>query len=386
LKVYSSPELTDVGSGREGRVLSRARRVFIAGTDRLRVNGWSVVQSAVAASVAYLLAVFVLGHERPFFAAIAAVICLGVTLGERARRAVELAFGVAFGLMVADLLVLVIGTGVVQIGVVVLLAMAAAVFFGGGPLLVNQAAISALLVVVLQPPDDVFSTARFLDALMGGGVALAVNYLFPINPERLVERAARPILDELVVVLEDIAAALKKGDRERAERALLHARRIDDDQVKSFYEALAAGHETARLSPTRRRALGQLELYANAGTRIDLAVINTRVLARGAANAVRRGDPAPPQLPEAVLDLSLAVKALATYLEEPAGPDEARRFALQAARKATEILEDRHDLAISVLVGQVRSAAVDLLRSTGMDQASALHALEETAGRASEIG
>jgi hypothetical protein len=217
-------------------------------------------------------------------------------------------------------------------------------------------------------------------------VALAVNYLFPINPERLVERAARPIFDELVVVLEDIAAALENGDSERAERALSRARRIDDDQVKSFYEALAAGHETARLSPTRRRALGHLELYANAGTRIDLAVINTRVLARGTANAALRGDKAPPQLPEAVLDLSRAVKALATYLEQPGGPDEARRFSLEAARKATEILEDRHDLAVSILVGQVRSMAVDLLRSTGMDQASALRALEETAGRASEIG
>jgi hypothetical protein len=43
-------------------------------------------------------------------------------------------------------------------------------------------------------------------------------------------------------------------------------------------------------------------------------------------------------------------------------------------------------LATSVLVGQVRSMAVDILRSTGMDQASALRALEETAGRASEIG
>jgi hypothetical protein len=384
--VYSSPELTDVGSVREGRVFSRARRVFFSGTDRLRANGWSVVQSAVAASAAYLLAVVVLGHERPFFAAIAAIVSLGVTLGQRARRAVELVFGVAFGLMVADLLVLVIGTGVAQIGVVVLLAMAAAVFFGAGPLLVNQAAISALLVVVLQPPNDAFDPARFLDALVGGGVALVVNYLFPINPERLVERAARPIFDELAVVLEDIAAALKNGDRERAERALLRSRRIDDDQVKSFYEALTAGHETARLSPTRRRALEHLELYANAGTRIDLAVINTRVLARGAANAARRGDTAPPRLPEAVLDLSRAVKALATYLEEPGGPDETRRFALEAARKATEILEERHDLAISVLVGQIRSAAVDLLRSTGMDQASALQALEETAGRASEIG
>ena len=50
------------------------------------------------------------------------------------------------------------------------------------------------------------------------------------------------------------------------------------------------------------------------------------------------------------------------------------------------MLKERHDLAISVLVGQVRTAAMDLLRSTGMDQATALQALEEAAGRASEIG
>ena len=375
-----------MGSVRQGRLFERLRRGFQAGIERLRINGWPLIQTAVAASVAYFLAVILLGHERPFFAPIAAVICLGVTLGQRWRRAVELTFGVAIGLVLADLLVLVIGTGAARIGAVVLLAMAAAVFLGARPLLVNQAAISALLVVVLQPPNDVFDPARFLDALVGGAVALAVNYLFPINPERLVERAARPVFDELAGVLEEIAAALRSGEREAAERALVRARTIDDEQVTNFNEALAAGHETARLSPTRRRALGHLELYANAGTRIDLAVINTRVLARGAANALRRGDPIPPPLPEAVLDLARAVRALATYLEESRGPDEARKFALEAARKATEILKERHDLAASVLVGQVRSAAVDILRSTGMDQASALRALEETAGRASEIG
>ena len=73
-------------------------------------------------------------------------------------------------------------------------------------------------------------------------------------------------------------------------------------------------------------------------------------------------------------------------MEESRGAEDARRHALDAARHATEVLEDRHELAISVLVGQVRSAAVDLLRSTGMDQASALEALEDAAGRASEIG
>lgn len=124
-----------------------------------------MLQTAVAASVAYAIAIYLLGHDRPFFAAIAAVVSLGIVLGERWRRAVELVFGVAFGLTIADLLV--IGSGTVQLAIVVILAMATAISFSGS-LLVNQAAISALLVVVLQPPDAGFEPGRFLDALVGG--------------------------------------------------------------------------------------------------------------------------------------------------------------------------------------------------------------------------
>ena len=384
-KVYSLRSASAVDSVKVGRLFSRVRDGFVGGFGRLRINIWLVAQAAVAASLAYFLADVVIGHGQPFFAPIAAVICLGVTLGQRRRRAIELAVGVAVGLMVADLLVLVIGNGTFQIAVVVLLAMGAAVFFGGGTILINQAAVSAILVVVLQPPDAVFSPDRFIDALIGGGVALAINYLFPINPERLVERAATPVFDDLAGVLEEISAVLESGDEKRAERVLDRSREIDG-KVKTLNEALEAGHETARLSPTRRRSLRQLEFYGSAGIRIELAVINTRVLARGVYNAVRRGDAIAPQLPEAVLDLSNSVRALAEFLEHEEGPEEARRWALEAARRATEILDERHELGISVLVGQVRSAAVDLLRSTGMDQASALRALEDAAGRASEIG
>jgi uncharacterized membrane protein YgaE (UPF0421/DUF939 family) len=180
-------------------LLARIRSLLGDGIARLRANLWSVAQSAAAASLAFFLARLLLGHESPFFAPIAAVISLSVTLGSRPRRAVEMVFGVAVGLMVADLLVLVIGTGTLQIAAVVLLAMAAAVFFGGGTMLVNQAAVSSILVVVLQPRDAVFSPDRFLDALVGGGVALLVGFLLPANPERLVGRAVAPILEELSV-------------------------------------------------------------------------------------------------------------------------------------------------------------------------------------------
>src|SRR3712207_5891335 len=238
--------------------------------------------------------------------------------------------------------------------------MAAAVLCGERRLLVNQAAISAILVVVLQPPDAPFSPDRFFNALLGGGVALAISHLFPANPERLVERAAGPIFEELAAALEGVADALKDGDLEKAE-ALLGGVRELDGRVHDLDEALSAGYENARLSPTRRRSLKRLELYAGASIRMELAVINTRVLARGAANVLRRGEAVPSALPEAILDLSRAVRSLVSYLEEYEGPQEARQFALAAARGATEALKGTHDLTATVLVGQVRSMAVDLL-------------------------
>jgi hypothetical protein len=52
----------------------------------------------------------------------------------------------------------------------------------------------------------------------------------------------------------------------------------------------------------------------------------------------------------------------------------------ETVRKAYDAL----DLTTTVLVGQVRSMAVDLLRSTSMNQAEALAALEEVAARDSD--
>ena len=77
-------------------------------------------------------------------------------------------------------------------------------------------------------------------------------------------------------------------------------------------------------------------------------------------------------------DLSRAVGALAEYLEEPGrSPEDTRRFALEAARDANAVLEERNDLAIAALVAQIRSTTVDILRGTGMDYQEALAALEE---------
>lgn len=347
--------------------------------DRLWVNALPVAQTALAAGLAWVVAHELIGHQRPFFAPVAATISLGVTLGQRSRRAVEMVVGVSLGVLIGDALVAAIGQGTWQIGLFVALAMSAAILVGGGPLLVGQAAASAVLVAALPPPTgDGVDFSRAIDALVGGSVGVLVHLLLPIDPVARARRAAEPVLAELSAVLEDVARALAGRDLVAAEAALLRARAMDAPAAL-LHDAVAVGAEIARLAPRRRATRGQLALYAGAADQLELAVRNVRVLARGAVRALLLDDYVPPELGDALLDLAAAVRALGRELEGEDAVAEARTAALLAAGRATLVLDRTGNLSVSVLVGQVRSMAVDLLRGTGLGREEARRGVVDAA-------
>ncbi|MGH2735498.1 MAG: FUSC family protein, partial [Actinomycetota bacterium] len=130
------------------------------------------------------------------------------------------------------------------------------------------------------------------------------------------------------------------------------------------------------------RARGQLELYAVAATQVDLAVRNTRVLARAARGLIRLGGPAPAPVVDAVRGLAAAVDALSRRLDEPQRAEETRDLALEAVASAASVLDAPDALALSSVVGQVRLTASDLLRATGFSLAQAQQALDRAVGLA----
>ena len=332
--------------------------------DRLRARAWPILQTAVAAVAAWYVAKLLLPAERPVFASIAAVIALGATYGQRPERAVELIGGVVLGIGVADLLIVGIGTGPIQLGLLVVLAMSAAVVLGGGPLLVTEAAVSAILLVLLEPTDAGLPTSRLLEALAGGGVALAISAVaFPLDPILLVGRSIQAIFGELGRTLEEVATALAERDSARAEAALQAAREIDHG-MRELEEALAVGRETARFSPGRRSTLGELDRYARGMRHVDYAVRNTRVLARHVGRYLRAGGEAPASLADAVRALASAVWVLAAEVGDVTGGGrDVRVHASRAAAWATESFEGDRDLGLAEIVAQVRSTATDLVRA-----------------------
>jgi uncharacterized membrane protein YgaE (UPF0421/DUF939 family) len=335
--------------------------------NRLRVAWRSVLQAGVAAGVAWVIATEVFGHDQPFFAPVSAIITLGLTISERGRRAFEIVIGVALGIAVGDLLVLWIGVGAAQLSLVVMLATALAIFLGSGQMLATQAAVSAALVATLQPPTEGVTFDRFIDALAGGTVALIVNALvLPADPVAMVRGPLRVLVDELAATLGDIAAAILERDRKQAERALLRARGIDE-LTADLVDAVDVSRETTRYAPPRRRLRSRVERYADAAPQLDLAVRNVRVLARGTIRAVRLDENVPPEVADALRDLGAAMRAFPEVLEHPDRADRVREPALRAAATATHVLENTGNLSVSVIVGQVRSTATDLLAGTGMD-------------------
>jgi uncharacterized membrane protein YgaE (UPF0421/DUF939 family) len=373
LRERGATEVRERGVALLEEAVERSRPRIVA--ERLRANARWFVQAALATALAWEAAIRLFGHPRPIFAPVAALIAVSTTLGQRRRYAVEMVVGIALGVGIADALFELMGGGTLQIAAIVAGAMVAAVALGGSAVLVSEAAVSALLVVTVQPPGSGLSGARFLDSLLGGLIALAITSLVPTNPVLAARRVAAPLLAQIAAALDDVALALDRSDQELAERALTRVRAIDRDALK---QAVAAGNETLRLAPFARTTRRQFARYARAEAPIDAAISSVEALSRAVVRALRMGDNVPPPVPEAIRDLAGAVRRLEESLGDPAGEISVREPALRAARQATLVLEQTANLSVSTIVVQVRSAAVDLLRGSGLAREEAERLVRET--------
>ena len=206
--------------------------------------------------------------------------------------------------------------------------------------------------------------------------------LFPVHPVRVAREAIESILADLASILDDVAGALERRDRDAACGSLARARRISNDW-NDVERALDAGREAARFAPRRRRLQSSFSDVEDVGLPLDLTVRDSRVLARGAVRALTIGDEIPEAVPVAIRNLSRAARELGE--EFAAGQEDSgvRKEALEATRRATAVLPDQENLSTSILVGQVQATSADMLRSLGVEREQAHSIVGEAAVTAS---
>ncbi|WP_430786534.1 FUSC family protein [Actinoplanes sp. G11-F43] len=337
---------------------------------RLRQAAPRALAAATAATVAWLIAADLIGHPDPIFAPSAALVVLGETRGRRLRQTTEIVLGVAAGVLVAELVVLTLGTGAVALFVVLLLTITPMLAAGASSTLVVQAALSALYLVVAAAPQGNLIPYRFADALIGGAVAIAVSQLAAARrPLAPLVTEARQTYADLADLLGALRDALENCDERAAHDVLDRAQRMNGCAERLHAAALAAG-ETLRLHLRRRRRLEQVRNVEATTHHLDLVVANVGVLARNAATLTRLHTSTPPELGRAIRALANAVRAAGDALAaDLTGRDDPGRHAaqadadaLEAVRIAAKLLESEPPPPVTMIVGQVRITAVDLLR------------------------
>ncbi|MEL4357849.1 MULTISPECIES: FUSC family protein [unclassified Luteococcus] len=336
--------------------------------DRWRQRLFMICQISVAAGLAWFLGQHVLRHEMPFFASVAAIICLGFSFGQRLSRVVEVACGVFIGVMTGDLFVSLFGTGPLQIMLVCFVAMSVATWFNAKPLMINQSGIQAATVMTLMPAPHQ-GLSRWEDALLGCSLALLFATVAPTSPVQKPRVKAAEVLEHCAATLRQAGEGLAELDAAVGERVLERARGTQA-KLTQLSDAASEGVAVTRYSPFLRGHRGHAQAIAELVAPLDRLVRNLRVLARRAAIATWREEPVPFDYLALVDELADVVDFCAQELSARRIPERARPRIIALAERSGRV--GLHGpLSGLVIFAQVRSMLVDLLELTGMDYADA---------------
>lgn len=342
-------------------------------SQKRRVHRWQsrlfmIVQISLAAGISWWLAQTLFDHPAPFLAVVATIVCLGFSFGQRLSRAIEIAVGVTVGVLCGDIFLYFFGTGVWQIMLVIAVAMSITTWLGARTLMVSQSAVQAAVVLTVLPGVDA-GFSRWLDALVGCGVALLFATVAPIGPVLKPRLQAARVLHESSITIREMILAVEASDMEAAERVLAAARSTEQ-ALATLTTAANEGAAVVRFSPfLRRHREGVLQL-ADLTVPLDRFIRNLRVLARRAVAAVYRGEVVTQQHINLLTNLAQVTDECAAELFAQRRPTaKVDDIVAVAEESATIPIGDR--LSSTVILAQIRSMLVDLLELCGLEYTDA---------------
>jgi uncharacterized membrane protein YccC len=199
----SSFSVADLGEGRFATLLTAPARGW---GDR-----WAPLRTAVACTVAWLVASAVSGNTSPLFAPIVALLTLQASVYSSVALATQRILGSVLGVVLATLYVNLVGLTWWSLA----LAVAVAVFIGRQlPLGYSgqvQIPLAVVLVVVVGPVNHGIGLWRGFDVVVGGVVGVTVALLWPEQPRYTPAfEAQRSWRDALSKQLSDVAIELRR--------------------------------------------------------------------------------------------------------------------------------------------------------------------------------
>jgi hypothetical protein len=345
--------------------------------------GWRTIKTTLAAVLAYLLALWLLGSQPPpLLAPLTALLVAQLTIFETVKSSVERVGSVVAGVLVAVLLSKVFGLTWWSLGITILAALVIGLLLRLGEHTL-EVPISAMLVLAVA---GTAALDRVAETLIGAATGVVVSFL--LRPPMYVQPAGDAIgqlAADMAELLSSMGAELTDGWSGEQARAWEDRARELDRPLHAARVALARGEESLRLNPRHRRVREGASSLRAALAAFEHSAVQVRGITLDLADlaeAVESTDQAEPELLVALgallVELGGGVAAFGQLVApEVAGPPREAvplHIALEIARTHRDVLAElmlvdaRTDLELWHIQGSLLANVDRLLREIDLER------------------
>ena len=192
---------------------------------------FQIFKTALAAAISWLIAYSLLHGPYPYFAPLAAILTVQVTVAESVKKSWQRLLGTITGVIVSVLLSQWLVIGAFAIFLVITIGMGIGLALDLPAYVNSQAAVSSLMVLAFTQNKG-YALGRITESIIGSVVGVLVNaFIFPPSAIPRVQKQIVRLSTQASVTLHHLATALQQ-------------RNLDDDSHVTDVTALAreAGH------------------------------------------------------------------------------------------------------------------------------------------------
>jgi uncharacterized membrane protein YgaE (UPF0421/DUF939 family) len=298
--------------------------------------GERIVKSALAATIAWMVAAQLPRENAPFVAALTAVYTIDLTILKSLRSAWQRLAGIGLGIAMAFLAAEFLGVHAWSVGLVILLSLVIGLRLNLKSDGMVQVAGTAIVVLVVRSTTEersIYALIFLADTLIGTAIGLAVNSIFA--PPVFVPSARRAVTalgNRLIDLMDQLGTMVVDGITAEEATTLSDAIARLEADLRSTDESLSSAEESLKYNLLAGRQRAQLTTFHEMDRRLGPVVVALQrlVIALGeGAGAVWMENPV---LTERIANL---ISAATMILGDPDSPAQKQDLADRAADVAT---------------------------------------------------
>jgi uncharacterized membrane protein YgaE (UPF0421/DUF939 family) len=333
--------------------------------------GERIVKSALAATIAWMVAAQLPRENAPFVAALTAVYTIDLTILKSLRSAWQRLAGIGLGIAMAFLAAEFLGVHAWSVGLVILLSLVIGLRLNLKSDGMVQVAGTAIVVLVVRSTTEersIYALIFLADTLIGTAIGLAVNSIFA--PPVFVPSARRAVTalgNRLIDLMDQLGTMVVDGITAEEATTLSDAIARLEADLRSTDESLSSAEESLKYNLLAGRQRAQLTTFHEMDRRLGPVVVALQrlviALGEGAGAAWMEN----PVLTERIANL---ISAATMILGDPDSPAQKQDLADRAADVATladQIYRELPDNSWSTL-GNVTESARALADAASLSQ------------------